>query len=525
VNNLRQQIDTNQMMSGKYPTPEEVLRLVSPIVRAHKPASTFATNRDQSRDAPNRGGHRDNNRPSSLSCLNCGSAAHLSGKCDKRCPHGGGFAFCGWAAGKGCHCVIANLPERIPNIKNEPIPDRLYTKVQDWRKANPTKIQSPSSTSRATTALHTSSTVDDCYSPFGQDPTRTGDAVIMTMHVPTECPFQQWRSPSHVPSMTAPMRTPQPPPAMYCEPADDEHTPAPSMHARTEAPQKGGREHASTTPGQNRRVTFETPPTTMAHMRVMHDPQTSPSVEFVLDATKLKTDDATTINMKYQHHIDTPIRSHTNGAAPSSPSLTSTRIPKAHDTKRGKAPAPPAKCYNPQSVSSRMRANADAHVAMRTPPAANAPPPINAYGHRARDPKHVTNVSKTPFTHCPKNGDAYGMRRPAGKSTWGKSDKASRERARRANINRKKAAAKRQLRVEQERMDEFEMQAMIEPECAVCQTRLVTELLVNCGQDQEPGHRGHGACEVCAPLIVAHSACHLCRGPVHRYITMDASFF
>ena len=101
-----------------------MLRLVSPIVRAHKPASTFATNRDQNRDqnrdAPNRGGPRANK----TSCLNCGSSAHLSWKCDKRCPHGGGFAFCGWAAGKGCHCVIANLPERIPNVTNEPIPAR-----------------------------------------------------------------------------------------------------------------------------------------------------------------------------------------------------------------------------------------------------------------------------------------------------------------------------------------------------------------------------------------------------------------
>ena len=46
-----------------------------------------------------------------MRCLNCGSSAHHSSKCDKRCPHGGGFSFCGWAAGKGCHCIIANLPE------------------------------------------------------------------------------------------------------------------------------------------------------------------------------------------------------------------------------------------------------------------------------------------------------------------------------------------------------------------------------------------------------------------------------
>ena len=72
---------------------------------------------------------------------------------------------------------------------------------------------------------------------------------------------------------------------------------------------------------------FETPPKTMAHMRIVHDSPTSSSVEYMLNDTKPKTDDVTTFKVKYQHHIDTPIRSDTNGAAPSSPSLTSTRIP------------------------------------------------------------------------------------------------------------------------------------------------------------------------------------------------------
>ena len=251
-------------------------------------------------------------------------------------------------------------------------------------------------------------------------------------------------------------------------------------------------------------------------MRVMHDVQTSPSVEVVLNATTPKTDDATTINMKYQHNVDTPIRFQTNGAAPSSPSLTSTRIHKAMapDTKRGTAHAPPAQCNTPRAVASRAARMV-----------AQAPAPGNVYMNRERAAQYVTNDSKHPGNQYPKNGDTYGKRRSVSKSSWGRSDKASRERARRANNDRKKAAAKRQLRVEQERMDRFEKQAMIEPECAVCQERIATKLLINCGQDQEPGHRGHGACEVCAPLLVAHGACHLCRGPVHRYITMDASFF
>ena len=34
VNILRQQVDTNQVLSGTYPTPEELIRLITPIVRA-----------------------------------------------------------------------------------------------------------------------------------------------------------------------------------------------------------------------------------------------------------------------------------------------------------------------------------------------------------------------------------------------------------------------------------------------------------------------------------------------------------
>ena len=54
VSILRQQLDTNQVLSGTYPTPAELLRLISPIVRACKPAATFATyDRDASeRDGP-----------------------------------------------------------------------------------------------------------------------------------------------------------------------------------------------------------------------------------------------------------------------------------------------------------------------------------------------------------------------------------------------------------------------------------------------------------------------------------------
>ena len=53
---------------------------------------------------------------------------------------------------------------------------------------------------------------------------------------------------------------------------------------------------------------LETPPKTMAHMRIVHDSQTAPSVEYMLDDTKPKPDDVTTFKVKYQHHIAWHIR-------------------------------------------------------------------------------------------------------------------------------------------------------------------------------------------------------------------------
>ena len=347
---------------------------------------------------------------------------------------------------------------------------------------------------------------------------------------------------------------PQSPSAVYCEPIDDVCTTTPSMHTYTDVLQKGGRPPASTAidhspqseepPAltQDQRVVLDDLPMTMAHVRVAHESRAMPSGDDMMDEAKPTGDDVTMLVAAQQHHYGTPLRFDTNdvetpfqdlyelgsltkGLVPSS---TATRLDNsaiAHDPEHGDAPAPPAKRDAFQPVSNRTHANTNVAAAIRNASIAEALAPLNMHMDREHGANHMTDVAQHPCTFCPKNGDTYGMRRPAIKSTRGKADKTSRERARRAKVRKATAAATRQLRVEQERQDEFEMQAMIEPECAICQLRIVTELLVNCGQVQEPGHRGHGACEVCAPLIVARGECHLCRGPVHRFVTMDASFF
>jgi hypothetical protein len=255
----------------------------------------------------------------------------------------------------------------------------------------------------------------------------------------------------------------------------------------------------------------------MTHVHIAREPRAMRSDADKMVEAKSTGDDMTMLVATQQLRYE--------GLVPSSTAPRHDNSAIAHDSDHGDAPVPPAMRDAFQPVSNRTHANITVAAAIRHATIADALAPLNVRMALEHGATHMTDVAQQPCTFYPKNGDTYGMRRPAIKSTWGNADKTSRERARRAKVRKATAAATRQSRVDQERQDEFEMQAMIEPECAICQMRIITELLVDCGQGEEPGHRGHGACEVCAPLIVARGACHLCRGPVHRYVTMDASFF
>ena len=447
INNLRQQIDTNQILSDTYPTPEELLRLISPIVRACKPASTFAT---YNRDANQRDGHRH--------------------------------------------------------------------KIFKWRKANTDKVQPTSTTTQQPiTAIHSSTVTDTLYSPFATPTNHTSDAVVMIMHAPktdaipqwhtpshhvpshasqervpsplndtyyqpfervretatidrahvdvqNEGPFQQWRAPSHLPSTPPQQHTPQMPSAQYCLPCDDVCTPVPRVRTYAEVLHKGGRAHVSTaidnalpsneTPAldQDHRVMYDTPPKIMAHVREAHEPMLIPSVDDMMDV-KSTADVVTKLMAAHERHDETPIRYETDNEPTPSPSsktqLTGTDM--AHAPNRDETRAAPAMCTAFWPVSNRMRATADTSAAMRKASTAKAPALVNVRMDHARDMRPMTT---DPMRQYPKNGDTYGKRRPTGKNNWGKSDKTSRERARRANNRKKAGAENRRLRREQVRMDE-----------------------------------------------------------------------
>ena len=115
----------------------------------------------------------------------------------------------------------------------------------------------------------------------------------------------------------------------------------------------------------------------------------------------------------------------------------------------------------------------------------------------------------------PGGGDTYGTRRKSRASSWGSTDKTGKERARRDKWKRLAKA--------------FEKQALMTPhpqECPVCMDAEKCCLMIDCGNEDMPWHRGHGLCLECATLIIeGRRRCPLCGMPVHDYINMGTEFF
>ena len=123
----------------------------------------------------------------------------------------------------------------------------------------------------------------------------------------------------------------------------------------------------------------------------------------------------------------------------------------------------------------------------------------------------------------PAGGDTYGTKRRGKASGWGRSDMASRERARKGRWDKMRR--------------QFERKALAAPhpqECPVCMDDVCTHLLYPCGNTDPPFHRGHGVCGRCAFRLLqidltgpAHDArCPLCALPITGAInTGDSAFF
>ena len=115
----------------------------------------------------------------------------------------------------------------------------------------------------------------------------------------------------------------------------------------------------------------------------------------------------------------------------------------------------------------------------------------------------------------PAGGDRYGTRRKARSSSWGRTDKAGKERARRDKWKKLARSFEREAR-----------NARHPQECPVCLDAEQTCLMIDCGNDDMPWHRGHGLCKECATLIIQNEfACPLCGMPVHDFIEMGTEFF
>ena len=115
----------------------------------------------------------------------------------------------------------------------------------------------------------------------------------------------------------------------------------------------------------------------------------------------------------------------------------------------------------------------------------------------------------------PPGGDTYGTRRKGKASSWGRSDKASRERARKGRWDKMRR--------------QFERKALAAPhpqECPVCMDDVCTHLLHPCGNADPPYHRGHGVCGLCAfRLLQGDAKCPLCRLPITGAIDTGSSAF
>ena len=114
----------------------------------------------------------------------------------------------------------------------------------------------------------------------------------------------------------------------------------------------------------------------------------------------------------------------------------------------------------------------------------------------------------------PSGGDTFGTRRQR-PTNWGKSDKASRERARLKGWGKKRRAFEREA-----------WAASHPQECPVCMDREKTHLLYRCGMTEAPWHRNHGLCEECATTILDTTArCPLCALQIVGIQPVGTAFF
>ena len=115
----------------------------------------------------------------------------------------------------------------------------------------------------------------------------------------------------------------------------------------------------------------------------------------------------------------------------------------------------------------------------------------------------------------PAGGDTYGTRRKGKASNWGRSDKASRERARKGQLDKRRRAFERNAWAQRHPQ-----------ECPVCMDEEKTHLLYSCAMDTMPFHRGHGLCSDCATRIINEGrACPLCNLPVENAMPVGTAFF
>ena len=103
---------------------------------------------------------------------------------------------------------------------------------------------------------------------------------------------------------------------------------------------------------------------------------------------------------------------------------------------------------------------------------------------------------------------------------------ASRERKRRRDVRKRDAKLRRE---EEEGARAFEREAWASrhpQECPACLDRPVTNLVWNCGvEDQPPYHRYHGYCEECVEDVIESGQCYLCRQPVRGHWYVGTAYF
>ena len=102
---------------------------------------------------------------------------------------------------------------------------------------------------------------------------------------------------------------------------------------------------------------------------------------------------------------------------------------------------------------------------------------------------------------------------------------ASRELARRKTARKEEAKRKH----EDARRRAFENEAWNArhpQECPICLDRPMTNLVWNCGlEDQPPYHRYHGYCDECADEVVESQRCYMCREPVQGHWRVGTAYF